>query len=262
MISILISAALVISIPMSFSLTQSQVDVITEDIVATFALIPSYGSSCNSKVSACPTGDNIGALVRLVFHDAAGNGGPNGCIDFNTPENNGLQDVVSSLEQLYTSKNYSSIISKADLYVLAANTAIAYASTPAQRIGHITLDPSPGTLNLPFRYGRVDAISCDDTGKLPSASFAWADMKDLFMGRFSFNVKETVAIMGAHSVGRCKYADSGFDGGWTPFQSSFSNQYFKNMGDLFWKNTNTSNVWIGEDEIFYSIISLLIQSAL
>ena len=33
--------------------------------------------------------------------------------------------------------------------------------------------------------------------------------------------------MGAHSLGRATYSESGFDGGWTATQSSFSNNYYK-----------------------------------
>jgi catalase (peroxidase I) len=56
------------------------------------------------------------------------------------------------------------------------------------------------------------------------------DIKNLFGGRFGMSVAEVVAIMGGHSVGRTTFSESGFDGGWTPFQSSFSNQYFKALG--------------------------------
>lgn len=58
------------------------------------------------------------------------------------------------------------------------------------------------------------------------------------------NIKEVVAILGAHSVGRCRFADSGFDGGWTSSQSSFSNSYYKAMGNQGWNNNNKSDVWV------------------
>ena len=227
-----------------------------------FSLTPSYGQPCNAKQNPCPLGDNIGALVRLAFHDAAGNGGANGCIDFvNTNDNNGLQTVVDTLNHLYVNKKYQDIISKADLYVLAANTAIAFASTsPGNTVtslsqsstrlldaapvtpsvnpppppprgggggGAAPLDPTPGTLHLPFRYGRKDSATCNDAGALPPASFSWTNIQGLFGGRFGMNTKEIVAIMGGHSVGRCEAANSGFEGGWTTTQSSFSNQYYK-----------------------------------
>jgi hypothetical protein len=185
----------------------------------------------------------------LGFHDAAGGGGPNGCIDFNTGDNNGLQDVVASLDSIYTTNNLGSIISKADFWVLAGNTAIQYATTtpanqkPDSRLP-AQLDPSPYTLILPFRYGRVDATTCDDEGYLPSADFSWSETYALFGGRFGMNIKETVAILGGHSVGRCQWANSGFDGGWTSSQSSFSNVFYQSYAGIPWINGNKSSVWV------------------
>ena len=124
----------------------------------------SYSTACNP----CTVGDNVGALVRLIFHDAAGGGGPNGnggmngCIDFNTSDNKGLEDVVATLDSIYT--DFSSKISKADFWLLAANLAIQYASTTNSSVtnNHIPLlDASPGTLYLAFSYGRVDDATCD-----------------------------------------------------------------------------------------------------
>jgi hypothetical protein len=315
-------------------------------ICQTFGLTPSYGTFCNAKLVDCPLGDNIGALVRLAFHDATGNGGANGCIDFvHTGSNNGLQEVVGQLNELYYANNLQDIISKADLYVLAANTAISYASTapphrrlsedvatesttvhPEVALPHLTigevkteagppgppgpgtlrptaastprptltpvarptftpttpptarpspapiaqptrvpvaaptafptqnpnpnlrlngpLDPLPYTLNLPFRYGRVDSAVCDDSNALPPATFTWAEIFGLFGGRFGMNIKEVVAIMGGHTVGRAQFAFSGFDGGWTSSQSSFSNAYYKGFANILWNNNNQSAVWV------------------
>jgi hypothetical protein len=315
-------------------LTSADVETIQSLVATTFGLAPSYGTYCNAKVSPCPMGDNVGALVRLAFHDAAGNGGANGCIDFvHTSSNNGLQTVVGTLDQMYYANGLNQIISKADLYVLAANTAIEYATTtpararparalleeeaimeaphttanpppppppPATRspqaaptarpsvtpvtqptrnpipqpsrapiaqptarpsaapvaepttapnVFNITeriqpLDTVPYTLSLPFRYGRVDSATCNDDGFLPGADFSWQQVNGLFGGRMGMSMKEVVAILGAHSVGRCEFANSGFDGGWTASQSSFSNSYYKTFGASAWTNDNHSDVWV------------------
>jgi hypothetical protein len=58
------------------------------------------------------------------------------------------------------------------------------------------------------------------------------------------SVPEVVAILGAHSLGRAQLKNSGIDGGWTSVQSSFSNQYYKDMGNIFWGNNNKSDVWV------------------
>jgi len=52
-----------------------------------FGLRPFYGEVC----SPCAGGDAVGVLVRLAFHDASGPNGADGCIDFSTGENAGVQ---------------------------------------------------------------------------------------------------------------------------------------------------------------------------
>ena len=78
-------------------------------------------------MNPCPLSHIYGGVVRLAFHDAVGTGGPNGCIDFTKPENNGLQDIVKLLNKIYAP--YANLISKADFWVLAANLVIQYATT-------------------------------------------------------------------------------------------------------------------------------------
>ena len=139
--------------------------------------------------------------------------------------------------------DFSATISIADLWVLAASIAIRYASTPGQSPDPF-LEPSPGPLDLPFRFGRVDAATCHDAGFLPDADFKWDQIKDIFVGRLGMDVNETVAILGAHSLGRAEWSNSGYDGGWSAYQSSFSNQYYKNFGISRWDNRNDSSVWV------------------
>lgn len=206
-----------------------------------------YGTSCNAKLVTCRAGDNIGALVRLVFHDAAGEGGPNGCLDFvNTHDHRGLETAVSQLDTFYRQNSLSGTISVTDLWILAGAVAIEYASNSSGSAGSVleTLPATPGGLVLPFRYGRYDSSSCNDSGLLPTADYDWAKMKELFVERFGMSVAETVAIMGAHSLGRAEWKNSGFEGGWVTTQSSFSNQYYIEMGTVKWNNSNSSAVWL------------------
>ena len=60
-------------------------------VVDAFSLRPTYGEVCEPSRGPCPEADSIGGLVRLTFHDCVGGGGCNGCVDFTSPENNGLQ---------------------------------------------------------------------------------------------------------------------------------------------------------------------------
>ena len=61
-------------------------------------------------------------------------GGANGCIDFNNPDNSGIQTTVNQLQPIYL--KYESNISRADFWVLAANVVILYASTAPNSCKH------------------------------------------------------------------------------------------------------------------------------
>ena len=207
-------------------LSQAKVSKIRAALVKDLKLGNGYGLSCVS----CSLGSTMGALVRLPFHDAVGGGGitgeggMNGCVDFTDTNSNGLQSIIASLNKV--NRKFSKRISRADLWVLAANTAIAFATTPAKDQAAVpNLVPSPGTLNLPFRYGRQDQNTCTgfDAGLIPQASFTWAQMTQTFTGRMGLTAEDIVALMGAHSLGSATVAASGFNGGWTSTQSTFSN---------------------------------------
>jgi hypothetical protein len=243
-------------------LTAAELATVTADIVATFGLVPAYGIPCNP----CTLGDNIGAMVRLAFHDIIGGGGPipavggaNGCNDPLHGEK-GLEAVLASYANIQ--RRHADKISIADLWVLGAQVAIGYASTPATTTaaggrggrngggggGGGNVPASPGRLNLPFMYGRRDDATClnADTAFLATinAGMSWTQLFQIFGHRVNLTVQETVAIMGAHSLGRCQAANSGFEGGWTQFQSSFSSLYYSSMADIPWRQRNTSSpVW-------------------
>ena len=248
------AAALVAVASATYTLTASDVTAMQASITAKFGMGNSYRTPCNP----CALGDNYGALVRLVFHDAAGGGGPNGnggmngCIDFNTSDNNGLQEVVGQLDSIYTA--YASKISKADFWLLAANLAIQYASTTNTSVTNTNiplLDASPGTLYLPFKYGRVDDATCDDSDRLPGANYNWTQMKTLFSTRMGLNTSEIVAIMGAHALGRAETKNLGFAGGWGILQSTFSNFYYHVLGagPVTWTNSDPTTIAVWNDTV-------------
>jgi hypothetical protein len=126
--------------------------------------------------------------------------------------------------------------------VLAATLAIQHASTQAVAAGG-RLPPSPGVLSLPFVYGRVDAATCNDLGRLPGAGLTWAQSASFF-GSVGLGVVDIVALFGAHALGRAQFEISGFEGGWTITQSSFSNSYYSQMLGIPWANNNASDIWL------------------
>ena len=167
-----------------------------------------------------------------------GLGGPNGCIDFTFTGNGGLQDVVGNLTALYASGGFSSLLSKADFFVLAGNAAVRVASMlppGATPQGGLPMPDAP--LRLPFRYGRVDDASCDgvDGAFLPSTNLSYGGIAAIFCTRVGMTPRQLVAIMGAHTLGRAEASDSGgFDGGWSGFSSSFSIMYYWQLLAVPW----------------------------
>lgn len=208
-------------------------------VTRTFSLAPSYGLVCN----ACDAGHVLGAIVRLAFHDAAGVAGAtgvaggNGCLDYSTRENNDLQPTQAALDAALLASPQRGLISRADFYVLAATLVIELASTMAASptaelftgAGSHRLDANVTPLVLPFVTGRVDETSCvGDEGALPATGYGWAEIVEVFTGRFGYTPSEIVAIMGAHSLGRITTPVHGNISmvSWVQSSTSFSNNYF------------------------------------
>ena len=68
-------------------------------------------------------------------------------------------------------------------------------------------------------------------------------VRDVFH-RMGFNDREIVALCGAHAVGRCHTDRSGFWGPWTRAESTFSNEYFRELVENKWtlKKTHKGSV--------------------
>lgn len=162
--------------------------------------------------------DFLGGVVRLSFHDAgtysltAKNGGPDGCVDYNDPDNAGLQEVADEVEKLYTP--FKNRLSRADFWALTAIEAVSISQGPSMN----------------FRYGRKDCNGnlTADHGRLPSAEKDYAHIFDVFGTRMGFTDREITALLGAHTLGACDPKNSGFDGPWTLSNSPavFDNQYY------------------------------------
>jgi catalase (peroxidase I) len=172
---------------------------------------------------------SLGPLfVRLAWHEAASwhkglrNGAPNTASMRFKPEcayagNAGLDKARNALEPI--TKRHPNI-SFADLWALAANVAIAEMGGP----------------EIPFRYGRVDAKSgsvCAEA-RLPDAAQTQQHIRDTFTGRFGFDDKETVALIGAHTIGECHAKSSGFVGPWTHDRYGFDNSFFTELLENDW----------------------------
>jgi len=171
--------------------------------------------------AAANRGSALGGLVRLAFHDAGTFngvvGGVDGCLDFTSPDNNGLQSVVASLTPVVQAA--AGLLSRADVWVLAANVAIQMAGGPTLR----------------FEAGRADRSNCTGLGNaLPGAEDGLAEIQRVFAGALNFTERETTALLGAHVLGRTTTVNSGYNGQWVTPNSVFNNQYFLDMLNVPW----------------------------
>lgn len=179
-------------------------------------------------------GHFIGGIVRLAAHDfmdfdinAAGDElGSDGCLDFDNPANAGLDDIwcdTCELTQLYNV--YSGLMSRADFWVLAANAVIKNAS-PNQ------------SLDLPFRWGRVDSDVCDNSsGRLPEPT-SCDDVEGAFITRMGLSWRDAVALLGAHTLGRGHERFSGHPGTWVQNDDEstiFDKQFYTEVVNRGWR---------------------------
>jgi hypothetical protein len=166
--------------------------------------------------------------VRLGFHDcvpgasdgSSSAGGCDGCLNFNHPANNRLEEAVEFLAPIVVDLENSTLgVSRADIW--------AYASLVASEVSQNDL-----VFTDNFKVGRqncetvgtcssTDPVFCatngpDQESDFPSPDLTTHQLLDFMAERFGFDADETVAIMGAHTLGRALSDTSGFDGedGW------------------------------------------------
>jgi peroxiredoxin len=140
------------------------------------------------------------------------------------PANAGLQHARVFLESV---KEKHPWITYADLWTLAGVVAIKEMGGPT----------------IPWKGGRTDYV--DDSklpprGRLPDAAQGADHIRWIF-NRMGFNDREIVALSGAHNLGRCHSDRSGFEGAWVNNPTRFSNQYFRLLLSLQWKEKTLQN---------------------
>lgn len=162
-------------------------------------------------------------FVRLAWHSSGSysakdnSGGSNNATMRFSPEkdyggNAGLEVARNRLEAV---KAKHPGISYADLWTLAGVVAV-------EEMGGPTIE---------WRNGRVDSVDNSPTapdGRLPDAAQGAQHIRDVFY-RMGFDDRETVALLGAHCLGRCHTDRSGFDGPWNFAPTTFSNLYFTEL---------------------------------
>ncbi|KAJ9138201.1 heme-binding peroxidase protein [Pleurostoma richardsiae] len=174
-------------------------------------------------------------LVRLAWHSAGtydqetDTGGSNGAgmryeAEGGDPANAGLQHARVFLEPVKAKHPW---ITYSDLWTLAGVTAVKEMGGP----------------DVPWQGGRTDFV--DDSklpprGRLPDAAQGADHIRHIFY-RMGFHDQEIVALSGAHNLGRCHSDRSGFEGAWVNNPTRFSNQYFRLLKSLQWKEKVLAN---------------------
>ena len=176
----------------------------------------------NRKLVAWPIACRLAWHASGTFDAQTNTGGSNGATmrfgpEADDPANAGLSIPRDLLMQV---KKKHPNVSLADIYTFAGALAIEYAGGP----------------KIPFQFGRSDdrdGRRCPAHGRLPDAAQGADHLRDVFY-RMGFDDREIVALSGGHSLGRCHFSRSGFDGKWTHAPLVFDNAYFKNLINLTW----------------------------
>ena len=183
-----------------------------------------------------------GGFVRLGFHDAGTfdidnpdtSGRPDGCVDLTAADNAGLSSIIDMLAPVVA--NHRDVMSRADLWQLAANVAISFSL------------PRGASMPLQLRYGRIDVDTCAnlDRNMLPNAELTNQHTRAVFIDRMGFDQTEVAALMGAHTLGRADTDASGYDGSWVRNSATFDNQYYDDIIRRPWvreTNQNGQHLW-------------------
>ena len=180
------------------------------------------GSRGNQRLAAM--------FLRLGFHDCVG--GCDGCVDLTNPDNNGLLVPVQALRNV-VSRHANSVtkITRADIWALATAVGADVLQTRVRvdfdllTVGRINCENA----NTVCRNENGAQQPCSDVRgphrALPGMNTNSRELFTFFADEFNFSVKDTVAIMGAHTIGVLRKSEVGVDGpnGWLPDNNVFDN---------------------------------------
>ncbi|KAI3403571.2 CCP2 [Candida oxycetoniae] len=194
---------------------------------------PKYIEQVKSAIQKIlPSNHDDGSLapviLRLAWHACATYdsqtkiGGSNGATmrfipEINDEGNMGLEIARAALEPI---KQKFSKITYSDLWTLAGKVAI-------ESLGGPYIPWFPG------RYDCLDTKYVPPAGLLPFGDKAANHIRTTFT-RLGFSDQETVALIGAHNLGRCHKHISGWEGKWTREPLQFSSEFFKALVHESW----------------------------
>jgi len=208
------------------------------------------GALINQKANACPIAMRLAWHASGTFDKSDNCGGSDGATMRFEPES--LDDANAGLsitrDLLLPIKAKHPEVSMADIWALAGCAGCEFLGGP----------------KIDFSFGRTDdadGSKCPMPGRLPDASQGAEHIRDVF-GRMGFNDKEMVALSGAHTLGRCHPARSGFDGPWTHNPLKFDNTYYKLLLSMKWVPKQWDGPLQYEDEVSGELMMLPTDLAL
>jgi len=168
----------------------------------------------------------------------------NGCIDFNNDDHAGLFNLaVAPLELLYEEVSDEVDINRADFWAFAATVAVEY----AQEMD--TANPRDTLPSIPYYFGRHECPSSPDsidTKAFVGAAWGWSDIANWFDEHLGFSERETVAIIGAHTLGKAHSQFSGYSSvRWKRRNPDhLNNEYYQNLFAFDWNAvTSPTGLW-------------------
>eukprot|EP00035_Acanthoeca_spectabilis_P032956 m.21353 g.21353 ORF g.21353 m.21353 type:complete len:485 (+) comp5679_c0_seq1:195-1649(+) len=220
-----LALAILLSAPQISAQCVDQTTAVTDaQYTAMYTALSAFFGPVNNNLPPPERGDNVGAAVRLAFHDAgefdvnaADNFGVDGCVDLSRSDNNGLTEIIGQLETVRAP--FCHFVSRADFWVLAAKVAVE-------------IRANVNGYTVPFRFGRSDAASCQlpaGPGRLPSAQGGDEEITRVFVNQMQLTFRDAAALIGAHTLGRTQTANSGFNGPWNDESGVFSNEYYREL---------------------------------
>ena len=189
----------------------------------------------------------VPTAVRLAFHDCVG-GGCDGCSNLENDSNNGLADCILKFEELRNDAIAAGVpavnITRADFWAAGALAAIDRGVKVANKGCPRRTDPFclVPPFNASFFAGRQDCSGTPYTDAdlaFPNPTMDAADVFDFFNTWFRFSKRQTVALMGAHTLGSAMRENSGYAGQWIDGEArEFDNRFYTIMtdSDVTWTN--------------------------
>ncbi|KAL9185694.1 hypothetical protein ACHAXT_003471, partial [Thalassiosira profunda] len=176
-------------------------------------------------------------FVRHSFHDCVG--GCDGCVDLLNGDNNGLDIVIDALEPVVDMFARWGV-TRADIWVLAGLEGARSSQNAGADNRDFDMDwyGRPTCETMGYDPSDCSENSCTSrrgpngaNHQLPSPNLSNHGLLQYFSDAFGFDARQTVAIMGAHSLGTMARENSGYDApaGWKPQNRRLDSGYYDQL---------------------------------